>query len=113
MQHAIASDDVDLVSVHSPPFLHVDHVNATIDHGHPVLCDKPFGRNAAEAEAMRDRATEAGVLNFLNFEFRFAEAWAKLKQLADDGTIGGASASELDVLRQRTTRTRVRLDQRS
>ena len=84
---AIASD-VDLVSVHSPPFMHVDHVNAAIDHGHPVLCDKPFGRNAADAEWMRERAHEAGVLNFLNFEFRFNQSWAKIKQLADDGIIG-------------------------
>jgi predicted dehydrogenase len=84
---AIASD-ADLVSVHSPPFMHVDHVTAAIDNAHPVLCDKPFGRNAAEAESMRDRAREAGVLHFLNFEFRFNESWAKLKQLADDGIIG-------------------------
>jgi predicted dehydrogenase len=84
---AIASD-VDLISVHSPPFMHVDHVNAAIDHGHAVLCDKPFGRNAEEAESMRDRARAAGVPNFLNFEFRFNESWAKIKQLADEGTIG-------------------------
>lgn len=84
---AIASD-VDLISVHSPPFMHVDHVNAAIDHGHAVLCDKPFGRNAQEAESMRDRAHEAGVLNFLNFEFRRNESWSKLKKLADDGIIG-------------------------
>lgn len=84
---AIASD-VDLVSVHSPPFMHVDHVNAAIDRGHPVLCDKPFGRNAAEAESMRDRARDSGVLNFVNFEFRFNESWAKIKQVADDGIIG-------------------------
>lgn len=87
VKSAIASD-ADLVSVHSPPFMHVDHVNAAIDHGRAVLCDKPFGRNAKEAESMRDRARGAGVLNFLNFEFRFNESWAKLKQLADDGTIG-------------------------
>ena len=87
VQQAIASE-ADLISVHSPPFLHVTHVNAAIDHGRHVLCDKPFGRNAAEAEAMRERAREAGVLHFLNFEFRFTEAWAKLKQLADDGMIG-------------------------
>ncbi len=87
VQQAITSD-ADLISVHSPPFLHVGHVNAAIDHGRHVLCDKPFGRNAAEAETMRERAREAGVLHFLNFEFRFTEAWAKLKQLADDGMIG-------------------------
>lgn len=84
---AIASD-VDLVSVHSPPFMHLDHVTAAIDNGHPVLCDKPFGRNADEAASMRDRARDAGVLNFLNFEFRFNAPWAKLKELADDSAIG-------------------------
>ena len=87
VQKAIASD-VDLISVHSPPFMHADHVAAAIDHGHAVLCDKPFGRNASEAEAMRDRARAAGVLHFLNFEFRSNEAWAKLKHLAEDGIIG-------------------------
>ena len=28
---AVARTDVDLVSVHSPPFLHAEHVRATID----------------------------------------------------------------------------------
>ena len=87
VQKAIASD-VDLVSVHSPPFMHLDHVTAAIDHGHAVLCDKPFGRNADEAETMRDRARDAGVLHFLNFEFRFNDAWSRLKELTDAGTIG-------------------------
>lgn len=80
--------DVDLVSVHSPPFLHVDHVTAAIERGHAVLCDKPFGRNADEATVMRDAAVDAGVLHFLNFEFRLTESWARLKELADSGRIG-------------------------
>ncbi|ULE35393.1 Gfo/Idh/MocA family protein [Mycobacterium sp. IDR2000157661] len=80
--------DVDLVSVHSPPFLHLQHVTAAIDNGHAVLCDKPFGRNADEAAAMRAAAVAAGVPHFLNFEFRFTESWARLKELADSGAIG-------------------------
>ncbi|MGV0642071.1 Gfo/Idh/MocA family oxidoreductase [Mycolicibacterium sp. XJ2546] len=87
VENALASD-AKLVSVHSPPFLHLEHVTAAIEHGHAVLCDKPFGRNADEATAMRDTARDAGVANFLNFEFRFNEPWAKLKTLADAGTIG-------------------------
>lgn len=87
VKSAIASD-VDLVSVHSPPFMHVEHVMSTVDNGHAILCDKPFGRNAAEAESMRERAREAGVLHFLNFEFRHNESWATLKQLVAAGTIG-------------------------
>ncbi|WP_422744886.1 Gfo/Idh/MocA family protein [Mycobacterium sp. WMMD1722] len=78
----------DLVSVHSPPFLHVAHVGAAIERGIPVLCDKPFGRTAAEAEAMRDQAAAAGVPHFLNFEFRLRPSWAEVKRLADAGAIG-------------------------
>jgi predicted dehydrogenase len=80
--------DVDLVSVHSPPFMHLDHMRGAIERGRPVLCDKPFGRNAAEAREMRDHARDAGVLNFLNFEFRFNDSWAEIKRLADAGSIG-------------------------
>ncbi|OBG18347.1 oxidoreductase [Mycolicibacterium celeriflavum] len=85
---AALASDVDLVSVHSPPFLHIEHVSGAIERGHAVLCDKPFGRNTDEAAQMHAKAREAGVLHFLNFEFRFNESWARLKELADGGAIG-------------------------
>ena len=85
---AALAADVDLVSVHSPPFLHLEHVTAAIEHGRAVLCDKPFGRTADEAATMRDKALAARVPHFLNFEFRFTESWARLKELADSGAIG-------------------------
>jgi predicted dehydrogenase len=87
VRRALASD-VDLVSVHSPPFMHFGHVMAAIEHGHAVLCDKPFGRNVAEARAMRDRARDAGVLHFTNFELRNQPSRTKLKELVDSGAIG-------------------------
>jgi len=80
--------DVDLISVHSPPFLHVDHVRRAVEAGHDVLCDKPFGRNAAEAAEMRDFAQAAGVLHFLNFEYRYDAARQHVRAAIADGTIG-------------------------
>lgn len=80
--------EVGLVSIHSPPFLHHEHVMLALDHQRPVLCDKPFGRNATEARAMRDRANALGVVNFLNFEFRRQPSRIKLKQLLTEGAIG-------------------------
>jgi predicted dehydrogenase len=83
-----ARDDVDLIAVHSPPFLHLDHVRRAIEGGHAVLCDKPFGRNIEEAAAMCTMANEAGVVNLLNFELRFDLANGRLHALLEDGTIG-------------------------
>jgi predicted dehydrogenase len=80
--------DVDLISVHSPPFLHVDHVRWAVEAGHDVLCDKPFGRNGAEAAAMLDLARAAGVLHFLNFENRYDTARRCVRAVIADGAIG-------------------------
>jgi len=78
----------DLVSVHSPPFLHAQHVNWALDHGRNVLCDKPFGTSAAEARQMLERAREKGVIHLLNFEFRCDPGRKRVKELIDSGAIG-------------------------
>jgi predicted dehydrogenase len=80
--------DVDLISVHSPPFLHLAHVRLAIENGHAVLCDKPFGRNAGEAARMCDLAAGAGVVNLLNFEFRWSPVRRRIRDLMLDGTLG-------------------------
>jgi predicted dehydrogenase len=83
-----ARPDVDLISIHSPPFLHVEHVRRAIEAGHDVLCDKPFGRNAEESAAMVEMAEGAGVINLLNFERRFDPARERLRALLQDGVVG-------------------------
>lgn len=87
VNHAVAAP-CDLVSIHSPPFLHLEHVKLAAANKRCVLCDKPFGRNAAEAREMLELATSAGVLHFLNFEFRFDPLREQMKQLLDSGAIG-------------------------
>ena len=80
--------DVDLVSVHSPPFLHRRHVEAAMASGHHVLCDKPFGLDASDARAMADAAAVAGVVALCNFEFRLHPARALLRSMVADGELG-------------------------
>ena len=84
-----ARDDVDLISVHSPPFLHLDHVRRAIDGGHAVLCDKPFGVNAVEAQDdVRLADATRGSSNFVNYEFRHHPVRSKLHALVLDGAVG-------------------------
>jgi predicted dehydrogenase len=83
-----ARDDVDLISIHSPPFLHRLYVEQAIAGGHAVLCDKPFGRNLADAEAMLAAADAAGVVGLVNFEFRCDPARIQLQALIESGVIG-------------------------
>jgi predicted dehydrogenase len=81
-------DDVDLISVDSPPFMHLDHVRRAIDGGHAVVCQKPLGRNAAEAEEMCKLAADAGVLNLVTYEFRVHPVRTRVRALVLDGAVG-------------------------
>lgn len=80
--------DLDLVSIHSPPFLHTAHVRRAMRAGHAVLCDKPFGLNAAESETLLAAAEAADVLHLLNFEFRYHPMRERLRSFVAGGAIG-------------------------
>jgi predicted dehydrogenase len=83
-----ARSDVDLISIHSPPFLHQAHVRRAIAAGHAVLCDKPFGLDAGESAAMLELAQQAGLVHLLNFERRFDPGRERLRELLLDGAVG-------------------------
>jgi len=80
--------DLDLVSVHSPPFLHAAHVREALGAGHAVLCDKPFGLDASESAGLLAAAEAAGVVHLLNFEFRHDPVRMRLRELVTGGAIG-------------------------
>ena len=53
-----------------------------------VMCEKPLGRNAAEAESMVDAVEEAGVPNMVWYNYRRVPAVTLAKQLIDEGRLG-------------------------
>jgi predicted dehydrogenase len=85
---ALCGSKLDLIAVHSPPFLHADHVRLAIAGGHAVLCDKPFGRSLDESVALAADAKAAGVINLINFEFRHQPARQKMRELITSGEVG-------------------------
>jgi myo-inositol 2-dehydrogenase/D-chiro-inositol 1-dehydrogenase len=53
-----------------------------------VLCEKPLGRNVAEAEAMVQAVEKAGVSNMVWYNYRRVPAVTFAKQLIDEGRLG-------------------------
>lgn len=80
--------DVDLVSIHSPPYLHGAHVRLALHEGKAVLCDKPFALDPLDAAAMLGAAQAAGVVHLVNFEFRYHPARRLVRDLIRGGAIG-------------------------
>ncbi|MGH9931350.1 MAG: Gfo/Idh/MocA family protein [Pyrinomonadaceae bacterium] len=84
----VARDDVDLVSVVTPPATHMEITLAAIERGKAVLCEKPMAMDAAEARRMSDRAREAGVLALIDHELRFLSSRQKMRAMLHSGAIG-------------------------
>src|SRR6185503_17081217 len=61
-QELVAHDDVDLVSIVTPPSTHMEITLAALDQRKAVLCEKPMALNADEAARMVEKAKTAGVL---------------------------------------------------
>lgn len=84
----IERDDIDLISVVTPPAMHMEMALAALESGKAVLCEKPMAMNAAEAKRMTDRAREAGVLALIDHELRFLKSRRTMRAMLHNGAIG-------------------------
>ena len=84
----IASGRVQAVAVAVPPALQPEVVIAAARAGVHVFCEKPAAASLAEAEAMLEEVTRAGVVNAINFGFPESSAWIGAKRVVDSGALG-------------------------
>src|SRR5437773_1779776 len=59
----IERKDIDVIDIASPNDTHAEIAVAAARAGKTVLCEKPLGRNASEAEAMVEAVAAARVAN--------------------------------------------------
>jgi myo-inositol 2-dehydrogenase/D-chiro-inositol 1-dehydrogenase len=80
--------DIDLIDIASPNDTHAEIAVAAARAGKMVMCEKPLGRTAAEAQAMVAAVEAAGVANMVWYNYRRVPAVMLLKSLIDEGRLG-------------------------
>ena len=84
----IASDEVDLVIVSTPPSSHASWALRAMNAGKHVVVEKPFCLTTAEADAMLSVATAAGRLLAVYQNRRWDADYLALKRAIGTGAIG-------------------------
>ncbi|MBB1253114.1 Gfo/Idh/MocA family oxidoreductase [Streptomyces sp. OF3] len=79
---------VDAVSVTAPNFLHREIGVAVAEAGKHLWIEKPVGLTAADARAVADAVTAAGVRAAVGFNYRSAPAVQTARQMIRDGALG-------------------------
>ncbi|WP_416444223.1 Gfo/Idh/MocA family oxidoreductase [Leucobacter sp. HNU] len=82
------SGEVDAILVAAPTPTHVPLIEAAVDRGIPVLCEKPIDLDIARVEALRPKVAASGVPVALGFNRRFDPAFAEVRTRVAAGEIG-------------------------
>lgn len=86
---------LDGIVIATPSALHAQQSIAALEAGAAVFCQKPLGRDAAEARAVVDAARAAGRLLAVDLSYRFTAGMERIRQLIESGELGSVYAVDL------------------
>ena len=87
-EEMLSDPEVDLVYIATPHSHHFEHMNLCLDHGKAVLCEKAFALNAAQAKAIRQKASEKGVFVAEAIWTRYMPSRQIINDILASGIIG-------------------------
>ena len=87
-EEAFASPDVDAVLIATATATHCDYIEAAVEVGKPVLCEKPLDLSLERVELCRRRIGDADLPIMLGFVRRFDAGHRAARQALLDGEIG-------------------------
>ncbi|MBB4859343.1 putative dehydrogenase [Novosphingobium chloroacetimidivorans] len=92
---ALLEQDLDGLVIATPSALHAEQSIAALERGMAVFCQKPLGRNAAEAQAVVDAARKADRLLSVDFSYRYTAAAQAIAGRVRSGELGQLFAADL------------------
>ena len=92
----INDSDIDAIYVATPHPSHKENVIAALNAGKPVLCEKPFAVNAAEAREMVAAAKANDVALMEAMWARFLPHYAKIREIVASGVLGHITTIHAD-----------------
>lgn len=93
-QQLAASSEVDAIQISTPPWFHVEHLDAIVSAGKHAYCEKPVGVDVAQtlrALAIADRV-KGKVSVDVGFQIRSAPPFVEIVRRIHEGQIGKIAA---------------------
>ncbi len=84
----IERDDIDLIDISTPNFVHQEQALAAAKAGKAILCEKPLANDLASAKIMVKAIQKARVKAMCGFTYRQAPAVQLAKQMIEAGELG-------------------------
>ena len=95
-EEILPHQDIDLVDVCTPPYVHASISINSLRSGKNVVCEKPMAASLEECDAMLKARDESGKLLSIIAQNRFRKPIRDLKALLDSGIAGKVRHAEID-----------------
>lgn len=89
-QELAACNQIDAIQISTPPFFHIEHLDAAVSGGKHAYCEKPMGVDVAQTRrALKiGRRAEGKVSIDVGFQIRSAPPFAELVRRIHEGALG-------------------------
>ncbi|MQA74594.1 MAG: gfo/Idh/MocA family oxidoreductase [Solirubrobacterales bacterium] len=87
-EELVEADDVDVVHICTPNYLHVPLAEAALRAGKHVICEKPLALDAAGAQGLLELAAQRDRLAAVPFVYRFYPLVREARERVRDGRTG-------------------------
>ncbi|UTF60076.1 Gfo/Idh/MocA family protein [Gilvimarinus sp. DA14] len=91
----LTRDDIDVVYIATTHNFHADNALLALEHGKNLVIEKPFTVNAAEAQAIVDKARATKCFVMEAIWTRFLPSMLSLKEHISEGAIGQVKAAHV------------------
>jgi predicted dehydrogenase len=95
-QEMLAKEQLDIVSVATPPNLHREHAIAVVQAGKHLMLEKPMALSLDDARAIRNAVAKAGVKSVVSFVLRWNPLFDIIRQQLAQDAIGRVFYGEVD-----------------
>jgi UDP-N-acetyl-2-amino-2-deoxyglucuronate dehydrogenase len=92
----ITNEQLDLVSICTPPFTHAELSVLALEHGLHVLLEKPMASSLSECDQILEAQKKSGKLLSVIAQNRFKTTVWNMKQLSSQGAIGNILHTEVN-----------------
>jgi predicted dehydrogenase len=94
VRRALADPNVHAVHICTPNASHLPLVQAALEAGKHVVCEKPLATSAAEAQRMLDAARRAGLRHCTNQNLRYYPMVQHMRRMREAGELGDILAAQ-------------------
>jgi scyllo-inositol 2-dehydrogenase (NADP+) len=84
----LADETLDCIFVATPSRYHAEIVEAALEKGLHVFCEKPFALDPMVGFRLADIAEQKNIVNQVGYHYRFVAAFSEAKRLLDKQVIG-------------------------